>query len=79
MKHLSCVVLKCYCEESKTLNDKPTTYMIYGVPEDLWIEVCNIVQELGIKTIPKKKKCKKANWLSENALKIPEEREVKGK
>ena len=39
----------------------------------------NIIQEAVIKTIPKKKKCKKANWLSENALKIPEEREVKGK
>ena len=39
----------------------------------------NIIQEAVIKTIPKKKKCKKANWLSENALKVSEEREVKGK
>ena len=42
--------------------------------------VCNIVQEAGIKTIPKKKKCKKAEWLSEEALQIAEKRrEVKGK
>ena len=38
------------------------------VPEDLWMEVHDIVQEAGIKTIPKKKKCKKAKWLSEEAL-----------
>ena len=50
------------------------------VPEELWTEVCDIVQETGIKTIPKKKKCKKAKWLSEEALKIAERRrEVKGK
>ena len=50
------------------------------VPEELWMEVCNIVQEAGIKTIPKKKKCKKANWLSEEALQIGEKRrEAKGK
>ena len=40
------------------------------VPEELWTEVHNIVQEAGIKTIPKKKKCKKAKWLSEEALQI---------
>jgi len=40
------------------------------VPEELWMEVRDIVQETGIKTIPKKKKCKKAKWLSEEALKI---------
>ena len=40
------------------------------VPEELWIEVCDIVQEAGIKTIPKKKKCKKPKWLSEEALQI---------
>ena len=39
-------------------------------PDELWTEVCDIVQETGIKTIPKKKKCKKAKWLSEEALKI---------
>ena len=38
------------------------------VPEELWTEVCDIVQEAVIKTIPKKKKCKKAKWLSEEAL-----------
>ena len=50
------------------------------MPEELWTEVYNIVQEMVIKTIPKKKKCKKAKWLSEEALQIAEERrEVKGK
>ena len=48
--------------------------------EDLWTEVHNIVQEVVIKTMPKKKKCKKAKWLSEEALQIAEKRrEVKGK
>ena len=49
------------------------------VPEELWTEVCDIVQETGIKTIPKKKKCKKAKWLTEEALKTAEKREAKGK
>ena len=50
------------------------------MPEDLWTEVYDIVQEVVIKTIPKKKKCKKAKWLSEGALQIAEKRrEVKGK
>ena len=44
--------------------------LIDRVPEELSMEVCNIVQEAGIKTIPKKKKCKKAKWLSEEALQI---------
>ena len=44
------------------------------VPEELWMEVCDIVQEAVIKTIPKKKKCKKAKWLSEEALQIAEKR-----
>ena len=44
--------------------------LIDRVPEELWMEVCDIVQEAGIKTIPKKKKCKKAKWLSEEALQI---------
>ena len=44
--------------------------LIDRVPDELWIEVCDIVQEAGIKTIPKKKKCKKAKWLSEEALEI---------
>ena len=50
------------------------------MPEELWTDVCRIVQEAVTKTIPKKKKCKKAKWLSEKALQIAEERrEVKGK
>ena len=50
------------------------------VPEELWTEVHDIVQEAGIKTIPKKKKCKKAKWLFEEALRITEKRrEMKGK
>ena len=53
--------------------------LIDKVPEELWTEVCNIVQEAVTKTIPKKKKCKKAKWLSEEALQIPEKRKVKGK
>ena len=40
------------------------------IPDELWMEVCDIVQETGIKTIPKKKKCKKAKWLSQKALQI---------
>ena len=54
--------------------------LIDGVPEELWTEVSDIVQEAVIKTIPKKKKVKKAKWLSDEALKIAEKRsEVKGK
>ena len=49
-------------------------------PEELWTEVCDIVEEAVIKTIPKKKKCKKAKWLCEEALQISEKRrEAKGK
>ena len=44
------------------------------VPKELWMEACNIVQEDEIKTIPKKKKCKKAKWLSEEALQIADKR-----
>ena len=46
--------------------------LIDSVPEELWTEVCDTVQEAVIKTIPKKKKCKKAKWLSEEALQIAE-------
>ena len=54
--------------------------LIDGVPEELWMEVYAIVQEAVIKTIPKKKKCKKAKWLSEEDLKVAEKRrEVKRK
>ena len=43
---------------------------LFGLPDALWMEVCDIVQETGIKTIPMEKKCKKAKWLSEEALQI---------
>ena len=50
------------------------------MPDELWTEVHDIVQETGSKTIPKKKKCKKAKWLAEEALQIAEKRkEVKRK
>ena len=50
------------------------------MPEELWTEVCNSVEEVVIKTIPKKKKCKNAKWLSEEALQIADKRrEAKGK
>ena len=50
------------------------------MPDELWTEVCDIVQEAVIKTIPKKEKCKMAKWLSEEALQIAEKRrEAKGK
>ena len=44
--------------------------LIDRVPDDLWMEVCDIVQEIGIKTIPMERKCKKAKWLSEEDLQI---------
>ena len=54
--------------------------LIDRVPEELWMEICNVVQEAVIKTILKKKKCKKAKWLSEEALQIAvKRREVKSK
>ena len=54
--------------------------LVDRVPKELWTEVCNAVREAMTKTIPKKKKCKKAKWLSEEALQIAEERgEMKGK
>ena len=54
--------------------------LIDRVPEELWTEVRDIVQEAGIKTIPKKKKCKKVKWLSEEPLQIAEKRrEAEGK
>ena len=53
--------------------------LIDRVPGELWMEISSIVQEAVIKTIPKKKKCKKAKWLSEEALQIAEKRrEAKG-
>ena len=54
--------------------------LIDRVPDELWMEVCNIVQETGIKTISTEKKCKKAKWLSEEALRIAvKRREAKSK
>ena len=54
--------------------------LIDRVPEELWMKVCDIIQEAVITTILKKKKCKKAKWLSEEALEIAvQRREAKGK
>ena len=54
--------------------------LIDRVPDELWMEVCDIVQEIGIKSVPKKKKCKKVKWLCEEALQIAVKgREVKSK
>ena len=54
--------------------------LIHRVPEELWTEVHDVVQEAVIKTMPKKKKCKKAKWLSEEALQTAEKRtEAKAK
>ena len=54
--------------------------LIDRVPNELWMEVCDIVEETGIKTIPMEKKCKKTKWLSEEALQIAvKRREVKSK
>ena len=53
--------------------------LIVRVPDELWVEVGDIVQETGIKTIPMEKKCKKAKWLSGEALQLAVTREVKSK
>ena len=54
--------------------------LIDRVPEELWTEICDTVQETGIKSIPKKKKCRKAKWLTEEALQIAvKRREEKSK
>ena len=54
--------------------------LIDRVPEELWMEVHDIVQETGMKTIPIEKKCQKAKWLSEEALQIADKRrEAKGR
>ena len=64
----------------KVMNRFKGLDLVNRVPEELWTEVCNIVQEAANKTIPKKKKCKRAKWLSEEALQVAEERrDVKGK
>ena len=51
--------------------------LVDRVPEELWMEICNLVQKAVNKAIPKKKKCKKAKWLLEETLQITEERDVK--
>ena len=53
--------------------------LVNRLPEKLWIKVYNTLQEVVTKTIPKKKKLRKAKFLSEEALEMPEKREVKGK
>ena len=53
--------------------------LIDRVPIEIWTEAHDIVQEVVTKTIPKKRKCKKAKWLTEEALKVAEKREAKGK
>ena len=64
----------------KVINKFKGLDLIDRVPEEQWMEVRDIVQETGIKTIPKKKKCKKAKWLSEEALQIAvKRREAKSK
>ena len=55
-------------------------HLIDRVPDELWTEVCDIVQDTGIKTIPMEKKCKKGKWLSKGALQIAvKRREAKRK
>ena len=62
------------------LNQISNDYTVHIIPEELWTEVHDIVQEAVIKTIPKKKKCKMAKWLCEESLQIAEKRrEAKGK
>ena len=51
--------------------------LVERVPEELWMKVCNIVQETGIKTIPMEKKCKKAKWLSREAFSSEKKRNEK--
>ena len=54
--------------------------LVIRVPEELWTEICNTLQETVTKAIPKREKCKKAKWLSEEALQTAEKRrELKGK
>ena len=72
--------IPCNCTVEVTNIFKGLDLIDKRVPEELWMEVPDIVQEAVIKTIPKKKKCKKAKWLSKEALQIAEKRrEAKGK
>ena len=69
-----------YDSTVKVRNSFKGLNLLDRVPDELWTEVHDIVQETGIKTIPKKKKCKKAKWLSEEALQIAvKRREAKSK
>ena len=69
-----------YDHTVKVRNRFKGLYLIDRVPDELWTEVRDIVQETGIKTIPKEKKCKKATWLSEEALHLAvKRREAKNK
>ena len=63
-----------YDYKVKVTNRFKRLELIDRLPEELWMEVCNVVQEAVFKTIPKKKKCKKSKWLSEEALQIAGER-----
>ena len=83
LQSLSAVILEPRKIKSATVSTVSPSICHEGidrVPEELWMEVRDIVQETGIKTIPKKKKCKKAKWLSEEALQKAEKRkDTKGK
>ena len=69
-----------YNDTVEVRNKYKGLHLIDRVPEGLWTEVCDIVQEAGIKTIPKENKCKKVKWLSQETLQIAvNRREVKGK
>ena len=67
-----------YNYTAKVTNSFKELDLLDRVPEELWLEVHDIVQKAVIEIIPKKKKCKKAKWLSEEALQIVVKREVKG-
>ena len=69
-----------YNDTVEVTNKYKGLHLIDRVPEGLWTEVCDIVQEAGIKTIPKENKCKKVKWLSQETLQIAVKRgEVKSK
>ena len=79
LKLVSCSIYS-YDQTVEVTNRFKGLDLINRVPEELWMEIHDIVQEAVIKTIPKKKKSKKAKWLSEEAFQIAEERrEAKGK
>ena len=64
-----------YVYTTEVTNRSKGPDLVDRVPEELWMEVCNIVQEMVNKAIPKKKKCKKTKWFSEEALQIAEKKE----